>query len=162
MIPEEKNKRIKINEQLADCLKEKEEYLKGWQRERADFINYKKDESERIDRMSQLANREILLDLLVVLDNIERLKKEIGKYDKGALYEGSIKIQTECMHILKKYGVRRMVVQQKQFDPEEHEAVEVIQSDEEQEGIILEEVLAGYWLHKEVLRPARVKIAGTK
>ncbi len=162
MTSEEKNKKIKISEQLTDCLKEKEEYLKGWQRERADFINYKKDEFDRINRMSQLANREILLDLLVVLDNIERLRNEIGKRDKGFLYEGSVKIQTECMHVLKKYGVRRMVVQQKQFDPKEHEAVEVIQSDEEQEGTVLEEVSAGYWLHEEVLRPAQVKIAGIK
>ncbi len=158
---EKSNKKIEPNKELIDCLEEKEEYLKGWQRERADFINYKKAEFNRAVKISHQSDKKILFDLLTVLDNLERLRKEIkAKYGEDSFYDGSFKIQTEFMHILEKHGIKRMIVEQEQFDPERHEAVETIQLDGKKEGEIIEEVLPGYWFRGEILRPAQVKVVG--
>jgi molecular chaperone GrpE len=161
MNSEKSKKKIEPNKELIDCLKEKEDYLKGWQRERADFINYKKSELDRVEKISYQNDKKILFELLAVLDNLERFQKEARmRYGEDSFYEGSLKIQKEFMHILEKSGVERMVVEQEQFDPKKHEAIETIQLDGRKEGEIIEEVLPGYWFRGEVLRPAKVKVAG--
>src|SRR3989338_2547775 len=63
----------KLKELEVKC----EEYLNGWKRERADFLNYKKDEMERIGNILKYANEEIILNILPILDNIERAESEL-------------------------------------------------------------------------------------
>ena len=58
--------------ELEKITKERDEYLAGWQRSRADLMNYKKEEMERISGLMRYAQEELLLKLLPVLDNLER------------------------------------------------------------------------------------------
>src|SRR5438552_1862464 len=63
------------NNELEELKKKSEEYLNGWKRERADFLNYKKDEMERIGSLMKYANEEIILNILPILDSIYLAEK---------------------------------------------------------------------------------------
>ena len=147
-------------EKLEKCEKEKAEYLAGWQRAKADFLNYKKDELKRLEEIARYGNAELIGELLTILDNFDlslRAMERAGGADKGIYM---IRAQTEDM--LRKRGVERIVVKiGEPFDPSFAEAVAETVSDKPP-GTILEEIEPGYKLYDKILRPARVKIAKGK
>ncbi len=123
-----------------------QEYLDNWKRERADFLNYKKDEARRMGEMLKYANEDVILEVLEILDDLELAVKEL----KGVGLEQIVKKFTD---LFKKYGVERIEVAGAAFNPEIHEAIET-----EPGGEKIVEVRAGYTLNGKVIRPARVKI----
>ena len=131
--------------------------MDGWQRARAELINYKKDESKRFEALRSFANEMIIRDLIAILDSFDlavmSLEKE-GKAEKGIYL-----IKTQLEDALKNYGLERLVVSTgQQFDPGLHEAVAAVES-EKAPGTIIEEVEKGYTLGGKLIRPARVKVA---
>lgn len=122
-----------------------EEYLNNWKRERADFLNYKKEEARRIEEFVRFANEDLVLEMMELVDDLEIVAKEVP----GVGLEHVVKKFSE---LFKKYGVERISVDG-QFNPALHEAVET-----EKEGTKMVEVRAGYIMHDKVIRPARVKI----
>lgn len=142
------------------CRKEKEEYLAGWQRAKADFINYKKEEVKRLEEIAKYANAALLEELITVLDNfdlaIQALKKT-GEVDKGIYM-----IRAHLEDILRKRGLERINLTPPQaFDAAVMETIEEVESSESP-GTVLEEISPGYKLHDKVLRPARVRISKGK
>ena len=133
------------------------EYLSHWKRERADFENYKKQESKRIEEFVKFANEDLILEMMEILDSLEAARKSFpGKLEKEediTWLDGFDSIVKQSQDLLKKYSVERIEVSGRDFDPERHEAVEV-----EPEGSTLQEIRAGYLLHGKVIRPARIKI----
>ena len=93
------------------------EYLDNWKRERADFLNYKKDEAKRVEEFVRYANEDLILETIEVVDDLELAVKEL----KGVGLENIIKKFNE---LFKKYGVERIEVEGK-FDPFLHEALEI-------------------------------------
>lgn len=155
------NKLSNLNQELAQCQRERQEYLDGWRRARAELLNYKKMEAERLSSFSRQSNREILRDLLVVLDNLDRMEREVERrYGRNVFFEGVAKTRKEFLDVLSDWGVSRMKTEGQEFDPEKHEAVASINDSGLAEGRIVEEILAGYLFNEEVLRPAKVKVAG--
>ena len=63
--------------ELEECQKQKDEYLTGWQRERADFLNYKKGELERIGEIIKYGDLGLILKILPILDNFEIAEKKL-------------------------------------------------------------------------------------
>ena len=123
---------------------EENEYLNNWKRERADFLNYKKEEAKRLEEFVKFANEAVILEVIEVIDDLEKASKEVKN-------EGLDQVLKKFQGLLKKYGVERIEVKDA-FDPLLHEAVEGAEGDK------LEEVRAGYTMHGQVIRPARVKI----
>jgi len=134
-----------IEELKAKC----EEYLNGWKRERADFLNYKKEEMERIGQMIKYANQELILKILPILDNFELAEKHIAD-------EGISQIKKQLSDLLAKEGIEAIKTMGEPFDPNTMEAVGEAEGGEE--GTIAEEVLRGYTMHGKVIRPAKVKV----
>ena len=134
-----------IQEELTKCQQESEEYLNNWKRERADFLNYKKDEAQRIGEFAKFATESVILEVIDVIDDLERAAKEVKN-------EGLDQVLKKFQELLKKYGVERITVEGP-FDPLPHEAIST-----EEGGDKIEEVRAGYLMHGKVIRPARVKI----
>ena len=64
-------------DKLAELEKKSEEYLNNWKRERADFINYKKDEAERMLNLVKYAKEDMILEILPILDNIYLAEKSV-------------------------------------------------------------------------------------
>jgi molecular chaperone GrpE len=141
---DEPNKQPEIETETVVQSKE-EEYLNNWKRERADFLNYKKDESRRMEEFVRYANEDLVLEMMELVDDLEIVTKEVP----GVGLEHVVKRFSE---LFKKYGVERVSVDD-QFNPALHEAVET-----EAGGTKMVEVRAGYTMHGKVVRPARVRI----
>ena len=145
---------------LEDFKKKSEEYLAGWQRARADFLNYKKDEMERIERLLSYAGIEFILKLLPILDNFDITEKKIPESLKNDdNVKGLLLIKSQIIDFLKSHGIEEIESIGEKFDPQLHEVVGEITARKEELGIIIEEVQKGYKINGELLRPARVKIS---
>ena len=151
-----------LKNELEKTRKEKEEYLNGWKRAKADLINYQKDEGKRFEEMMNYATEAMVMDLIPVLDSFElgifALEKN-GQVDKGVYI-----IKTQLEEVLKKKGLEKIKVSSgDQFDTMKHESIGEAEdpstgSGQAKSGTIAEEIESGYMLNGKVVRPARVKI----
>jgi len=149
---------IKPNE-LEELKKKSEEYLNGWKRERADFLNYKKDEMERIGQLVKYANEEIILKILPILDNLCLAVQHVKD-------DGVVQIKKQLEDFLKKEGIEAIKTVGEKFDPNFMESVGAASPSEAslapsgREGeIVSEEMQRGYTMHGKLIRPAKVKIS---
>ncbi len=160
---EEKKKRSKkgkLKEELEACKKEKEEYLNGWKRAKADFENYKKEEFRRMENFLSLERENLLLKIIPILDNFHRAEKE-AKKEKGREEElvcGLLKIKKQIESLLKEEGVEEVRSLGEEFDPRYHEAVGTVEADPKKSGKVVEELQKGYLLNGKVIRPSKVKV----
>lgn len=153
--PAQKNEIDLLKEQVAKLEKEKDEYLNGWRRAKAECINQQKDEMKRMEDVVKFANTEIIKDLLIVLDSFELslLATKDPESKKGIEI-----IYAQFEKILNKYGLEKIKALGEDFDPAVHEAMLQEESDKKS-GIILEEMVKGWKLNGKVIRPTKVKIA---
>ena len=146
-----------IKKKIEECEKQKNEYLAGWQRAKADFLNYKKDEIERLKKILEYTNEDLILEILPILDNFEKAEKEISKDKENNNYlNGFLQIKLQLKSILKNKGVEELLSIGQKFDPNIHDAVETINGKES--GKIVEEIQKGYKLNGKVIKPAKVKV----
>ena len=148
----------KLKEDLKKCNEERKEYLDGWQRAKADHINYKKDEGKRFEDMARFISAGLIQDLLPALDSFDLA---LGHGLAPELEKGVLLIRSQLLDILKKRGLEVMNTEGQKFNPEFHESVGETESDMG-EGMIVEEIQKGYILRGNVIRPARVRIAKQK
>ena len=148
------------NNGLEKCEKEKAEYLSGWQRAKADFINYKKEEIKRLEEIAKYGNEDLIKDLITVLDNFDLGLRALEK--AGPVEKGIYMIRTQIEDILKQRGLEKIPIKiGEAFDPGIAEAIAEAESSHPP-GSIIEEIEPGYKLYDKILRPARVKIAKIK
>lgn len=144
-------------DELQKCQKEKDEYLDGWKRAKADLSNYKKDEAKRFEQILKFANEGLIRELIAVLDSFDLGLVSLER--EGEAPKGIYMIRAQLEDVLKQVGLAKIVVSiGQQFDPVYHEAIVSVESDKPS-GIILEEVEKGYLLNGKLIRPARVKVA---
>ena len=148
-----------LNE-LDRVKKERDEYLNGWKRAKADLINFQKDESKRMEELMRFAGVETIKDLIPVLDSfdlaISALERE-GKAEKGFYM-----IRAQLEDSLRKRGLERIEMGLGgALETSRHEAVGEIESNESP-GSIGEVVERGYSFGGKVIRPARVRLAKAK
>jgi len=148
-----------MEKNLKECQKQKDEYLAGWQRSRADFLNYKKEEVKRLQELFKYANEEVILKVLPILDNFEKAEKAIPADKKDDYLEGLLQIKTQLQDFLKNQGVEKIKALGEKFDPNFHEVAVDVALEGKESGIIIEEVKKGYLLNGKVIRPAKVKIS---
>jgi molecular chaperone GrpE len=154
---EENNKKEEKKEDEIEKLKrERDEYLAGWQRAKADFVNYQKEEARRQEEFAKWALAGFISELLNVLDSFDIAISQTTA-EKELL--GLTLIRSQLLALLTKYGLQPIPVEKgMKFDPEFHEAIAHEPSDLP-EDTILAEIQKGYTLHNRVLRPAKVKVA---
>lgn len=150
----------KLKEELATCKKERQEYLDGWQRARADFANARKEEEKRRGEFATFAKEGILHEILPVVDsfNMAMQGDAWGKVDdtwrRGVEY-----IHQQLVAILENNGLSEIEVLGKTFDPNEHSSVESVPVDSgEKDDTVIEVVQKGYRLNGKIVRPAKVRI----
>jgi len=149
-----------FKKKLEECQRLKDEYLAGWQRTRAELLNYKKEELERIGELIKYADTGLILKILPILDNFEIAEKKLPenlKNDENA--KGLLLIKNQIQDFLKSQGVEEIKSIGERFDPNFHEVVEEVETKEKESGIIIEEVQKGYKINGKVLRPVKVKVA---
>lgn len=151
----------KLREDLKTCKKEKEEYLTGWQKERADFANYKKQEDDRKAMFSEVMRERILTKFLSVIDSFnmafadrEAWEKVDENWRKGVQY-----IYGQLNTIFEEYGVKEFGGEGETFDPNVHQPIEMIPTDKkEMDHKVSNVIQKGYKLGEHVMRPARVNV----
>lgn len=149
----------KIKKELKECRKLEEEYLAGWQRTKADFLNYQKEEGKRVETVLSFIKTEWILKMLDIHDNLERASKHVPqKIEDISWVKGVLQIESQFHSFFKENGVERIDPEGKQFDPNFHEAIEQIEAKGKESGIIVAVLEKGYLLEGKVIRPAKVKI----
>ena len=151
----------KFRADLKACKAEKEEYLTGWQKERAEFANYKKGEDDRKAIFSESMREHILSRFLTVIDSFDMAfanKESWNKVDenwrKGVEY-----IYAQMNSIFEEYGVKQVGTVGEAFDPNIHQSIEVVGTEKnEQNHTVAVVIQKGYKLGERVMRPARVNV----
>jgi len=158
----EKDKEKKQEEaldELSKCQKERDDYLDGWKRVKADLINYKKDEAKRFEAIVKFSNEALIKELINVLDSFDLALVALEVEEDKKTQKGLYLIRQQLEDILRQNGLERIIVSVGQsFDPALQEAVATIELDKPS-GTIIEEVERGYLLNGRLIRPARVKVA---
>ncbi len=159
---EEREEMMEMRKALEECQKEKEEYLNGWKRARADFLNYKKDEMVRIKEAVEREKENIILQILSILDDFETAEEEMMKREElknNEWAKGILKIRDRIKNFLNSLGVEEIKAIGKEFDPYFHEAIEIVKKEGVKSEMVVEEVRKGYKIKDKVIRPAKVKVA---
>lgn len=136
-----------LREKLKVAIAEKQEYLEGWQRARAELVNFKKAEADAHAEKQSLIKANLIEELLPALDVLELSVK----HDSNP----SLKmIESQFLSVLKRVGVERFGAVGEVFDPRRHEALE--QRGEEHKIVSVER--SGYSTGDTIIRPAQVII----
>ena len=144
---------------LAEAKKEKEDLYDQFLRRTAEFENYRKRiERERRER-SNLAAADIILELLAVIDDLERAVNTSIENNTETYRQGVELILRQMLELLRKRDVKPIEALGVDFDPNYHEAVVHEPSPDHKGGEVIEELRRGYMIGGHLLRPAMVKVA---
>ena len=151
----------KFRADLKQAKKEKEEDLTGWQKERADFINYKKQEDDRRAVFSEAMRERILTRFLSIIDsfNMAFASKEAWEKVDANWRRGVEHIYSQMNGIFEEYGVKPIGEVGEAFDPNIHQSIDIVQTDKKElEHKVATVIQKGYKLGERVIRPARVNV----
>lgn len=146
--------------QKKENLKDKKikELTELLQRLQADFENYKKRVENQSKEFVKIANKDIIVKLLPILDNFELALRNDDNKEEFA--KGVELIFSQFYSTLEKEGLKKIDAKEKKFDPYKHEAL--LQEEADEEGIVLEELQKGYELNGVVVRHTKVKVSKRK
>ena len=151
-----------IEERAADAESKYKEMQDRYLRLNAEFDNYKKRMMrENSDRLKYF-NMELIKELLPSVDNLERAISHAGdeNSDLENMIEGLQMVYKGMQEAFGKFGVSEIESIGKEFDPNCHQAVGMIESQEVPENHVAEECLKGYYLHDRIIRPTMVRVSG--
>ena len=136
----------------------RDQYLDALQRLKAEFDNFRKRNDRDRQTIALGATREVVRDLLPVMDNLERAVLALG--DQGdQIVAGLEMVRGQLAGLLTGHGVEEIPAHGIAFDPTVHEAIASVPSPDHPEGTVIEVVEKGYRHSEHVLRPTRVVIA---
>lgn len=146
--------------ELDECKAKCEEYLNGWKRAKADFINHKKEEFERAQEMVRYAKEDFLESILPMLDNMRLVEANMPKDLLENIHvQGLMMVKTQLEDFLKAHNVEAINCLGKKFDPNFHEIAQAVEAQDKESGEIIEEIEKGYMVNGRLLRPAKVRVA---
>jgi molecular chaperone GrpE len=127
----------------------------------ADFENFRKRVQREKEDIVCFANEKLIFELLPILDNLQRaLSMELDRAGTESILEGLRMVTGQLHSILGACGLEPVDAVGGPFDPQYHEAVGVLPSDEHDEGTVISELQKGYSLKGKILRPSMVHVAG--
>ncbi|MBK9271366.1 MAG: nucleotide exchange factor GrpE [Saprospiraceae bacterium] len=152
----ENNSNDEISKMKAELTEQKDKFLRLY----AEFDNYKRRTvREKLD-LIHTASKEVLFEILPVVDDLERARKLAEDQGDEAIFpEGIRLVYQKLMGVLKSKGVEAMESNGKEFDANDHEAItEIPAPDESMKGKIIDTVEKGYKIHDKILRFAKVVV----
>lgn len=150
---EEESKLEKLKAEVED---QKDKFV----RKVAEFENFKRRSAKERVELIQTAGKEVITDLLDVLDDCDRAQKQIEKSeDNKEIKDGVLLVFNKLRNILSAKGVKPMQTFHEEFNPDLHEAItEIPAPAHELKGKILDEIVKGYYLNDKIIRHAKVVI----
>lgn len=150
----------KLREKLKKAVEEKQEYLEGWQRARADFANFRREEARSTAEREARVRAEFAEALIPALDSFETAFKT--EWYEGASAEwktGVMSIYRELVRSLERFDIKLFTPLGEPFDPAKHEAVrETSVLDEKEDHTVVSVERSGYSVGEKIIRPAQVTI----
>lgn len=145
-----------LKKALAEEKAKAETNLDGWQRAQADFINYKRRSEQERQDIGKFAHAALMLNLLPVLDDLERAFASIPSQIANQDWVGGVKLIERKLRVaLEAQGLSEIKSLGEPFDPNLHEAV---MQGKGEENIVVGEIQKGYKLHDRVIRPSIVAV----
>jgi len=152
----------KLRQRIKELEAKSQEYLTGWQKERADSVNLRKRLEEEKKEFAKFAKEDIATEVITVLDSFEsafKNKESWEKVDKN-WRQGVEYIHSQLVNVLSNHGVTVVSPLGELFDHNRDEAVENVPTEnQEDDGKIIEVVSAGYKLQDKLIRAPKVKVA---
>ena len=152
----------KLKEKLAVALKDKAEYLDGWQRAKADFINTRKRDEEMYSNLVKFANKNLITEIIPVLDSFDMAMQNKEAWEKSPKEWriGVEYIYSQLLDILQKNGLKQFDPLGQDFDPQFHEALDTVETKNiDEDGKVFQVLQKGYSLNDKPIRSAKVKIS---
>jgi molecular chaperone GrpE len=126
----------------------------------ADFDNFRKRHHQDVDAARKSATEQTLQELVPVFDNLERATGSLSESsDPKVLYQSFQLMTKQLLDTLGNLGLKRMETVGKPFDPNFHEAVTQVPTDEHPDQTVVSEMQSGFMLYDRVLRPAMVAVS---
>lgn len=161
-----KEKLEKLKEKIKKLEAEKSEYMNGWQRERADFVNFKKRNDEEKKDYIKFANENLLMEMLTVLESFDMafMNKEQWNSVPENWRVGVEYIHSQLVKTLDDNGLKEFVPKVgDKFDPSLHVAEELLATDnKDQDGLIISLKKKGYMLNNKVIIAPKVVVGEFK
>ncbi len=157
------NERLKkLRAELAVAKKERQEYLDGWQRAKADYVNIKKRGEDERGAFVRDASSALVKEILPALDSFEHALASPHSSDPAWL-EGMQNTYSQLMKALEDKGVVAFDPLGETFDPAKHEPVETVAvTDVARDNTVTKVHQRGYALYGTIIRPARVAVGHFK
>ncbi len=158
------NSRVEnLEAHLAQARQEASDFKDKFLRERAEMDNFRKRQERIAQDRVQREKKELILKVLGVMDNVERALTYQETMDRQSLQQTLRMLMWQMSEVMRGEGLTPIATVGEVLNPYEHEAIEVVENSDQPEDTIVEEVLKGYKMGNETLRPARVKVsAGNK
>jgi molecular chaperone GrpE len=142
----------RLREKLNKAEEERAQYLEGWQRSKADFVNFRKDEESRRSHTEERIKASVAEDIIPVLDSFEMAAKHTDNKEFTVLHK-------QLLDVIKRMGIERFGKVGEPFNPRTHEAVrEVPVEKKEEDHTVVSVERSGYTLGDFVIRPAQVSV----
>lgn len=146
------NLKTKLKEKEKEAAENYDKYI----RLVAEFDNYKKRMVKEKAETIKYANEDLIKDILPFMDSLDRAMEHNGSEEVEKFKEGIKLIQEQLLFFLKRHGVERIESCGVEFDPNFHEAMMQMHSDEHKENEVINEIATGYLLNGRLLRPSKV------
>jgi molecular chaperone GrpE len=150
-----------LQRRIKELELENSELKAQYLRKQADFENFRKRMQKEKQESTKYANKDLLQDLISVIDDFERaIKSAEESKDFDSFHSGIQLIERQLVSMLEsKYGLKRMESEGKEFDPQKHEAIAMVESPDHEVQTVVEDYQKGYMIHDRVLRHAKVRVA---
>lgn len=154
------NEPVEDDSELEKVKAELEEIKDKYLRKVAEFENFQRRNARERMEMIQTAGKEVIIDLLDVLDDSDRAKKQMEESTNAKdIREGAFLVFNKLKNILQSRGLKAMETLNQDFNPDLHEAVtELAAPSEKQKGKVLDEIAKGYYLNDKIIRHAKVVV----
>jgi len=145
---------------LEELRKEADEHYQRFLRTQADFDNFRRRSRLEKEDFAKYASMKLIEQLLPVVDNFERaISTSKESQDFASLIKGIEMTFRQLDQVLNQEGLAPIEAVGQPFNPELHQAVMQVESDEHEDGTVVEELQKGYMLKEKVLRPSMVKVS---
>lgn len=146
---------VSLEEQLRNEIRQLND---RWLRSEAEMDNLRRRTRRELEENAKFANQRLLVDLMEVVDNLQRALGAANQTAEGSLVAGVQMVAVQFEDVLKRHGCERVPTVGQTFDPNVHEAIQMVAC-ESPAGSIVQEVRSGYRLHDRLIRPAQVVVA---
>ncbi|MCD9023017.1 nucleotide exchange factor GrpE [Cohnella silvisoli] len=146
---------------VAELQRQADDNHSRYLRAQADFDNFRRRTLKEKEEITQYASLKVIGQLLPVLDNFQRaLQTGAEGAESGSFAKGVDMIYRQLNQVLEAEGLKQLEAIGQPFDPELHQAIMQVESEEHEAGTIVEVIQPGYKLKDKVIRPAMVKVSG--